>query len=86
MTSNRQCAEGIIKIKFSDGRIKECLSKGEVVNIGDSYYIECPDVQDFCKKFKKRCPMDCSGNGICLGGGRCFCFGKNKNLDCVRLS
>lgn len=61
----------------------ECVSLGSFVQLPDDFYIECPDAQDFCMKFERRCPMDCSGNGICLGNRKCFCFGDISTPDCV---
>jgi hypothetical protein len=47
------------------------------------YYLTCPDPIDFCNEFYYRCPLDCSGNGICLYNGQCQCFFGFSGQDCA---
>lgn len=78
------CKHGGIKIKFGDGRELDCLSSGEKIDLEDGYFLKCPNIEEFCDKFNRRCPMDCHGNGLCLRNSNCFCFGKLKGTTCVR--
>ena len=78
------CKEGRLKIKFGDGREKDCMTTGEEISLEDGYVLRCPNIKSFCEKFERRCPMDCNGNGICLVNSRCFCFGKLSGASCVR--
>jgi len=41
----------------------------------------CPDLSDFCGVWSRRCLFDCSGNGLCLNGGKCYCFSGDPE-DC----
>jgi hypothetical protein len=52
----------------------------------------CPDYDEFCEYFDKRCPMDCYGHGICLEkvegktiSYQCFCLDGYDGADCVRF-
>ena len=81
-----QCVGDKIKIKLGNGVIKTCDYDKQKLDTGVGYYLICPRFADFCTDFVSRCPLDCSGHGICLGGNRCYCFEGFTGTDCVRLS
>lgn len=91
-----------LKSKVSLDRLTIKCENGQVVfQVGTTEYIcsyegqeirdsgitiTCPSVQNFCYFFDQRCPLDCSGHGICLNDGKCFCLEGYSGLDCVSLT
>lgn len=60
------------------------MYEGQTVLLDSKYEFVCPRISDFCTDWEKRCPMDCSGNGVCLKNNKCFCFPGYTGLDCVK--
>ena len=50
------------------------------------FQLTCPDPADFCNEFYFRCPLDCSGNGICQYNGSCHCFFGYSGTDCATFT
>lgn len=63
-----------------------CSYSGEIVVIDEDFKVECPDMREFCLLFNERCPLDCSGNGLCLSNYKCFCFEGYEGEDCVKIN
>lgn len=78
-----KCVNGKIMIKLKSGRIEFCTRSGQVIDVGLTYDIICPDLSDFCSDWAHRCPMDCHGNGVCMKNNKCFCFEGFSGDDCV---
>merc|ERR1711982_194340 len=48
--------------------------------------VMCPPVADFCHNMAKKCPYDCSGNGLCMENGTCQCLSGFSGKDCNTCS
>lgn len=72
-----------IRVIASDGSSAKCTFDYQEFSLaGDKF--KCPQIVDFCSKMLQRCKNDCEkdGNGLCLAGGKCFCFFGESNGRC----
>ncbi len=83
-----KCTPFGLEFKTSNESLTLCTYKGQEFELQDyqGNFI-CPDPADFCKGFMKRCPNECSKNGVCLANNKCFCFAEDDafettNPDC----
>lgn len=81
-------AEKEVDLWFKGKRFK-CERPGKTSLDGYDGTLMCPDYDDFCEFFDKRCPMDCYGHGICLEKVEgtnityeCFCLDGYDGADC----
>jgi hypothetical protein len=56
--------------------------KGVEKPVGSRLHMVCPDPALFCSHLEKKCPDDCSRNGICRGDKKCWCFAGWKGESC----
>ena len=79
----------VLFVKYNDEWMR-CDQAGQQIipttAVEYGYYLTCPDPIDFCNEFYYRCPLDCSGNGICLYNGQCQCFFGYTGADCATNS
>lgn len=77
-----KCTTAGIELKTSNESLTLCTYKGQEFQLPDyqGQFI-CPDPIDFCKSFVKRCPNECSKNGICLANSKCFCFSESDDFE-----
>ena len=81
-----KCIDGQVKIYLKQlQRVYTCLYDGQEILIKDDVYLKCPNAGDFCTEWSYRCPLDCSGHGICLENSSCFCFSGFSGSDCVSI-
>jgi len=66
--------------------VYRCNSENQTIqaitDTGANLTIKCPNTILFCAHFSKRCPLDCSNNGICLDNNICQCFSGFSGDDC----
>lgn len=78
-----RCVGGKVQFRLKSGIIRTCNFEGEKVDFPGEWRVNCPDPSLLCTNFANRCPMDCSApNGMCLNGGKCFCFTGYSGVDC----
>lgn len=65
-----------------------CMSSGQILNpTGIQGTVKCPNLEDFCDYDNAKCPKECSLNGRCLSGNKCYCYkgyfgdGCEKHVD-----
>ena len=77
-----KCTSVGLELKTSNESLTLCTFKGQEFELADyqGLFI-CPDPVDFCKSFAKRCPNECSKNGVCLANNKCFCFSEDDALE-----
>lgn len=81
-----KCEDGVIKVKFKNGKQLTCFFEGQVIKLDSTYELVCPSPQDFCTDWTNRCPLDCNSNGLCLLNNTCHCFSGYSGEDCVSLN
>jgi len=82
-----RCEAGHVEMLFGE-EIFTCPNPAvdETVQVNTKAYtgrIQCPSYQEMCGELlSKRCPMDCYGNGLCMGDGTCQCFAGYSGKEC----
>merc|ERR1712232_53350 len=79
-----RCKDQKVEIQFgSEGHICEGSGAEQVSTQAYTGTVQCPSYSEMCGEiFSKRCPMDCYGQGLCMGDGTCQCLGGFKGDDC----
>ena len=77
-----KCTAAGIEYRTGDDSVSICAFKGQKIQLADyeGDFI-CPDPIVFCAHYSKRCPNDCSANGVCLASGKCFCYSEDDTLE-----
>lgn len=65
------CTNGTLSMQVLNKKYT-CSTSGEKISI-DGLIVTCPDITDFCGKFKSKCENDCNANGKCLIDSQCYC-------------
>lgn len=78
-----KCVPSGIEFRTSSNGISLCVFEGQNVQLqGFNASFTCPDPAKFCSLYTRRCPNECSGNGICTINGKCFCMNGSTKEDC----
>ena len=79
-----RCTADKVEMQFGD-EVYTCQGSGpqSVSTTAFSGRINCPAFSEMCTEvLDKRCPMDCYGQGYCMGDGTCQCLAGFSGDDC----
>lgn len=77
-----RCENNKIIISTPSKENFECERTGQTFGTKSGVTIICPDVTKFCAAQTLRCENDCSKNGYCMKGNKCFCYSGFKGEQC----
>ena len=74
MCYRSECQGGKVLVRIGS-KTYQCLSTGQKIQpTGYDGYVLCPDAQDFCEQDDAVCKNDCTLNGRCVNGNKCYCY------------
>lgn len=83
MCYRSECQDGLVVVRIGD-KSYYCREEGEKISPpGYDGYVLCPNARDFCEQDKAACKHDCTLNGRCLLGNRCYCYPGHSGPTCA---